>query len=59
MTEEIIIVLIVFGFFLMTGVCGGLGVFGMLTGRRKLAKWGLATGFAFIAIYVVFMFMRL
>ncbi|WP_276399897.1 hypothetical protein [Halalkalibacterium halodurans] len=43
----------------MTGVCGGLGVFGMLTGRRKLAKWGLATGFAFIAIYVVFMFMRL
>jgi hypothetical protein len=53
MQQEIFFVLVLFFFFILTGLFGGLGVYSLIKGKKKRAKWSFIVGFI---IYVIGMF---
>ncbi|WP_017727952.1 hypothetical protein [Halalkalibacterium ligniniphilum] len=59
MSSDIIVVLTAFGFFLLIGVFGAIGIYSVLHGKKQRAKWSFAIGFACIAVYLVSMFTRI
>ncbi|WP_100407279.1 hypothetical protein [Bacillus solitudinis] len=56
MQQEIIFVLILFFFFLITGLFGGIGVYSLMKNNKTRAKWSFTIGFICIIIYIIGMF---
>ncbi|WP_088102136.1 hypothetical protein [Halalkalibacter urbisdiaboli] len=56
MQQEIGFVLILFAFFLITGVFGGFGVYSLLNNKKNRAKWSFSIGFLCVIVYIVGMF---
>jgi uncharacterized membrane protein YsdA (DUF1294 family) len=56
MQQEIMIVIMVFIFFLLTGLFGGLGIYQILHHKRKRAIWSFVIGILMIVIYLTMMF---
>jgi hypothetical protein len=53
METEMLIVLFGIGFFLLTGLLGGLGFYNILKNRKRKAILFFGAGFSFIAIYII------
>ncbi|WP_332693137.1 hypothetical protein [Halalkalibacter lacteus] len=56
MQQEIVIILMAFIFFILTGLFGGIGIYSFLHQKRKQAIWSFAIGFLMIIIYLTMMF---
>ncbi|MCL7745987.1 hypothetical protein [Halalkalibacter alkaliphilus] len=56
MSQEIIIVIIAFLLFLLTGLFGGIGIYSILHQKKKRAIWCFAIGFFLIIVYLLAMF---
>ncbi|OLO42499.1 hypothetical protein BTR23_00320 [Alkalihalophilus pseudofirmus] len=59
MDPAIIIVLVGIGFFLLTGVFGGLGFYFIMKANKRLATTFFAIGFSCIAIFIITLFIFL
>ncbi|MFC0470214.1 hypothetical protein ACFFHM_06660 [Halalkalibacter kiskunsagensis] len=56
MQQEIMIIIMVFIFFILTGLFGGFGIYCILHQKRKQAIWSFCIGFLMIIIYLLLMF---
>ncbi|MFV8828291.1 hypothetical protein [Alkalihalobacterium sp. APHAB7] len=56
MDPGMMIVLLGIGFFLLTGVFGGLGFFFIMKANKRLAAIFFAIGFSCIGIYIISLF---
>ncbi|WP_209122660.1 hypothetical protein [Alkalihalobacillus sp. BA299] len=59
MDPAMVIVLLGIGFFLLTGVFGGLGFYFMMKVNKRLAATFFTIGFSCIAIFIITLFLFL
>ncbi|MCM3713516.1 hypothetical protein [Halalkalibacter oceani] len=56
MEQDLVIILAVFGFFLLTGIFGMIGIYSIFQQKKKRAMWSFGIGFVMIAAYLLLMF---
>ncbi|WP_251194007.1 hypothetical protein [Halalkalibacter oceani] len=56
MTQELVIILTVIGFFLLTGIFGMFGIYSIFQQKKKRALWSFGIGFMMIVAYLLVMF---